>query len=155
LFQFVLFVSDAHADRVSVPFLANPDVYHRTIGWKNMATNVRQMAEQAEAQTIAADHRDVLASLSYYLRKDRWPILSWPTSSVPTNQFDLDHLLTSAAKEPVLYLTNRPLPQRLSQFYRAVETMPPIDAATGPNSMRRVFVFKLSGVVREIGPLEQ
>jgi len=155
LFQVGLFVSDAFADRVSLPFLAKPDLYHRTLGWKNMATNVRQSAEQTGAQTIAADHRDVLASLSYYLRDDHRPILSWPTGAAPTNQFDLDRPLTAAAKEPVLYLTNRPLPQRLAQFYRSVETMPPIDAATGPNSTRRVFVFKLSGVLREIGPLDQ
>jgi hypothetical protein len=155
LFQIVLFVGDAFADRISLPFLAKPDVYHRTLGWKSMATDVRQSAGKNAAQTIAADHRDVLASLAYYLRNDQWPILSWPTASGPTNQFDLDRPLTSAAKEPVLYLTNRPMPQRLSQFYRSVEAMPPIDAATGPHSTRRVFVFKLSGILREIAPLDQ
>jgi membrane-associated phospholipid phosphatase len=151
--QIILIVGDARADRISLSLLPKPDLYHRTMGWKAMSTLVRQTAHTNGVRSIAAEQSDVVASLLYYLRDDVWPILSWPTGAVPANQFGLDRPLTSSAAEPVLYLSNRSLPERLSEFYSTVETLPPIDAATGPHSARRVFAFKLSGARRDIAPL--
>jgi hypothetical protein len=61
--------------------------------------------------------------------------------------------LTSAAAEPLLYLSDRSLPKRLAEYYSTVEPLGPIDAATGPHSARRFFAFKLSGARRSIAPL--
>ena len=151
--QIILPLGDAFADRISVPFLPKPDIYHRTMGWKAMSALVRQTAHANDVRSIAADQGDVVASLLYYLREDGWPILSWPMGAVPANQFDLDRPLTAAAAEPLLYLSDRSLPERLAEFYSTVETLAPIDAATGPHSARRFFAFKLSGVRRSIAPL--
>jgi membrane-associated phospholipid phosphatase len=149
--QIILPVGDALADRISLPFLPKPDVYHRTMGWKAMSILVRQTAHANGVRSIAAEQSDVVASLLYYLREDVWPILSWPT--VPANQFELDRPLTSAAAEPLLYISNRSLPERLVEYYSTVETLAPIDAPTGPHSARRFFAFKLSGARRGIAPL--
>ncbi len=143
--QIILPVGDAFADRVSLPFLEKPDVYHRTMGWKAMSTLVRDAAQTNGVHSVATDQRDVVASLLYYLREDVWPILSWPPEAAPANQFDLGRPLTSAAAEPVLYLSDRSVPERLAEHYAKVETLAPIDAPTGPHSARRLFAFKLSG----------
>lgn len=151
--QIILPVTDAMADRVSLPFVPKPDIYRRTMGWKAMSTLVRQTANANGVRSIAADQSDVVASLLYYLREDAWPIFSWPGGTVPAHQFDLDRPLTAAAPEPLLYLSNRSLPERLGEYYSTVETLPPIAATTGPHSTRRLFAFKLSGARRPIAPL--
>jgi membrane-associated phospholipid phosphatase len=152
--QIILPVADTLADRLSLPFLPKPDIYHRTMGWKAMSTLVRQTAHTNGVRSIAAEQSDVVASLLYYLRADSWPILSWPTGAVPANQFELDRPLTAAAAEPVLYISNRCLPESLAEYYSTVETLAPIDAATGRHSARRFFAFKLSGARAGIAPLK-
>ena len=151
--QIILPVGDAFADRISLPFLSKPDIYHRTMGWKAMSTLVKQTAHTNGVRSIAAEQSDVVASLLYYLREDVWPILSWPTGAVPANQFEPDRPLTAAAAEPLLYLSDRFLPERLAEYYSTVETLAPIDAPTGPHSARKFFAFKLSGARRHIAPL--
>jgi 4-amino-4-deoxy-L-arabinose transferase-like glycosyltransferase/membrane-associated phospholipid phosphatase len=151
--QIILAVSDAFADRLSLSFLGKPDIYHRTMGWKAMSELVRQTAHTNGVRSITTEQSDVVASLLYYLRDDGWPILAWPTGTLPANQFELNQPLTSAAAEPVLYLSDRSLPKRLAEYYSTVEPLGPIDATTGPHSARRFFAFKLSGVRRSIAPL--
>jgi membrane-associated phospholipid phosphatase len=151
--QIVLSVGDAFADRISLAFLPKSDVYHRTMGWKAMSLLVRQKADTNGARSIAAEQSDVVASLLYYLRGDIWPIFSGPIGAAPANQFDRARPWTSAAPEPLLYLSDRSQPERLAQYYSAVEALAPIDAATGPHSARRFFAFKLSGARRSIAPL--
>ena len=143
--QILLSVADAFADRISLPWLANPDVYHRTMGWKSISALARQTAETNGVRAIAAEQSDVAASLRYYLRDDAWPILSWPGGAGPTDQFEDDRTLSSAVLEPLLFLTNRTLPEHLAEYYSMVDRLTPIDAATGPHSARRLFAFKLSG----------
>ena len=143
--QLVLAVSDTFADRLSLPLLAKPDVYRRTMGWKAMSELVRKTARANGVRSIAAEQNDVIASLLYYLRDDAWPIFSSRTGAAPLNQFDLDRPLSSVAAKPILYLSNSSSPPKgLAKSYSTVETLPPIDAATGPHSARRLFAFKLS-----------
>ena len=152
VFQVVVIAADTFAYRVSVPFLPQPDIYRRTLGWKTLGTQVRQTAAHHGIETIAAEQNGVVASLVYYLRDQKWPVRAWPTAPTPANQFEFDRPLTSAAAEPVLFLADH-IPQRLVQYYAAIEVLPPIETPTGPHSMRRFFAFKLSGARRDIGPL--
>ena len=151
--QIVLLAGDAFADRISLPFLPKPDVYHRTMGWKAMSTLVKQTAQTNAVRSIAAEQGDVVASLLYYLREDSWPILSAPAGTAPANQFDLDRPLTPTAAEPLLYLSDRPATRRLTECYATVEKLAPIDGPTGPHSSRRVFAFKLAGARHPITPV--
>ena len=115
---------------------------------------MRRAADANGAQSIAAEHKDVVASLLYYLRHDRRPVFSRPTDAVPASQFDLDRPLTPAAPEPVLYLSDSNMPAPVAEYYSTVETLPPIEAPTGPHSVRRLCVFKLSGARRGPVPLK-
>jgi len=110
-----------------------------------MSELVRKTARANGVRSIAAEQNDVIASLLYYLRDDAWPIFSSRTGAAPLNQFDLDRPLSSVAAKPILYLSNSSSPPKgLAKSYSTVETLPPIDAATGPHSVRRLFAFKLS-----------
>jgi len=85
------------------------------------------------------------------LRHDPWPVLSGAKPAIAANQFDLDRPLNPASPEPVLYVCDRTVPERLS--YSEIETLPPIEAVTGPHSARRFAVFKLSGARGEAAPI--
>jgi membrane-associated phospholipid phosphatase len=144
LLQIGLATGDAFADRVSLGFLPNPDLYHRTMGWKALSSIVRQTAQVQGARSIAADHSDIVASLLYYLRGEQTPIFSWRSGTAPANQFDFDRPLPSPAPEPLLYLSDAFLPDRLARSFSKIETLPAIDVPTGPHSSRRFFCFVLS-----------
>jgi membrane-associated phospholipid phosphatase len=143
--QLVLAAGDVFADRISLPFSPKPDVYHRTMGWKALSALVRQAAAENGVQTIATDESDAFASLSYYLRDDGWPIVSASVKSGFPSQSEPGPERTSYPVEPILYLSRYCLPEGLNKFYSSIETLPPIDAPTGPHSSRRYCVFKLSG----------
>lgn len=142
--QLLLVIGDAKADRVSLPFLAKPDIYHRTMGWKAISELVRQSAIENYAQTIAAEDKDLLPELLYYLRGSNWTIRAAPPGSVPANQFELDRPLTSTDAAPILYLAGRPWPSRVEAACATIQSVSPIIAPTGPHSTRSTFAFKLS-----------
>ncbi|MFL6513404.1 MAG: glycosyltransferase family 39 protein [Chthoniobacterales bacterium] len=153
IFQIAVIGGDAFADRISLSWLAKPDVYHRTMGWKATASLVKQAAIDSGAQTIAAEQNAIEASLIYYLRGEKWPVVAWPTGIMPPNQFEAERPLTAAATEPILFVTERHLPQRLGEFYSNVDVVRPLNAPTGPHSYRRLFAFRLSGHRNDIAPL--
>jgi 4-amino-4-deoxy-L-arabinose transferase-like glycosyltransferase len=151
--QVALLIGDANARRMSVPWLAKPDVYARTMGWRALGEEIDKRAGQTGARTVAAEQRDAVASLLYYQRHSGRAVLSWPTSTVPNHHFDLTRRLTAAASEPVLFVTHCPSATRLARHYRGVEALGPLEARSGPTSARRYFVFKLSDALSEIAPL--
>ena len=151
--QVLLFVGDANARRMSVPGLAKPDVYARTMGWRSLGEEVGKLARANGIGTIAAEQRDTVASLIYYQRDSGRPVLSWPTSAVPNHHFDLTRRLTAQAPGPVLFVTPCGSTERLARQYRNVEPLGRFDARSGPASSRAYFAYKLSGALAEIGPL--
>jgi hypothetical protein len=149
--QIVLPLGDANARRVSLPGLAKPDIYARTMGWRSLGEQVETLARRTGARTIAGDYRDIVASLLYYQRDRGRAVLSWPNSVVPEHQFDITHRLTMAAPGPVLLITRCASAESLAPYYRNVESIGPIEARTGPHSARSFFAFKLSEPIAEIG----
>ena len=144
--QIALLIGDANARRLSIPWLAKPDVYARTMGWRALGEEVDKLARATGARTIAAEQRDVVASLLYYQRDTGRAVLSWPASAVPNHHFDLTRRLTAAAPEsgPVR-LVVRIGGAASPQHYRNVEPLGRLEARTGPTSSRSYFAFKLSG----------
>lgn len=151
--QVALIAGDANARRMSIPWLAKPDVYARTMGWRSLGEEVEQRARASGARTIAAEQRDTVASLIYYQRDSGRVVLSWPTAAVANHHFDLTRRLTAAAPDPVLFVSGCPSTERLARQYRSVESLGPMQARSGPATSRGYFAFRLSGALTEIGPL--
>ena len=153
--QVAMLVGDANARRMSVSWLAKPDVYARTMGWRSLGEEVDKVARQTGARTVAAEQRDIMASLLYYQRDSGRTVLSWPISVVPNHHFDLTRRMTAAAPEPVLFVSYCATTERLAKYYRSVEPLGRLVARSGPTTSRGYFVFKLSGASAEIGPLSR
>jgi 4-amino-4-deoxy-L-arabinose transferase-like glycosyltransferase len=151
--QVALLIGDANARRVSVPLLAKPDVYARTMGWRTLGEEVGKLARATGARTIAGEQRDTVASLLYYQRDGGRDVLSWPAGEVANHHFDLTRRLTAAAPDPVLFVSPCKATERLARQYRNVEPLGMLRARSGPNTLRVYHAFKLSGALAEIGPI--
>jgi hypothetical protein len=151
--QAVLLVGDANARRMSVPWLAKPDVYARTMGWRALGDEVDRLARQTGARTIVAEQRDAVASLIYYQRDSDRSVLAWPTGTVANHHFDLTRRLTANAQQPILFISPCGSTARLKRAYRVVELLGRIEARTGPTSSRGYFAFKLADASGEVAPL--
>lgn len=151
--QILLPIADAFANKISLKFLAKPDVYARTVGWRALSEGVAQAAKANGAAAIVADQRDVAASLIYYTRKSGIPVYSWRTSPAFSHQFDIDRPLTPAVPEPVLYVTGCPAVTRAATHYGKIEVLPVITAPSGRTSARALYAWKLSGSRGNAAPL--
>ena len=151
--QAALWIGDARAYRVSVPWLSKPDAYQRTLGWKSLGTQVSALAQAQGVRGIAAEQRDVVASLIYYARDTELPVWSSSQARAPAHQFDLDRPLTSSAPEPVLFVSSCRFPGRYAPRYAHVQPLGPLVTPTGAHSERHFFAFKLAGATGVTAPL--
>lgn len=153
--QVALLAGDAVATRVHVPFLADGDVYSRTLGWRSLGETAGRLARRLGARVIVAENRYDVAALLYYWRDQPEQILDWRWGSVPADNFELTRPFTDAAPQPVLYVSRCPLaslPAGLSHYFAGVEPLGRFDAPTGPTTVRSYFFFKLDGRRAPIGP---
>jgi 4-amino-4-deoxy-L-arabinose transferase-like glycosyltransferase len=154
--QGALLVGDAYADRISIAALGrNADIYHRSLGWRTLGDDVKRLARETGAQSVAAEGRAELAALTYYLRNESLAVVSWGRSTTAGSQFDLTQPLTDTTGEPVLLFTGCRSVPRVQRYYSNVTSLPDLRVPTGPRSSRNYAVFKLSSRQQPIGPLER
>src|SRR5262245_23506576 len=134
--QGVILAGDAMATRLNLPFLANGDIYHRTLGWRALGERAGALAREVSARTIAAEARDDEASLIYYWRDQPEQVLAWALTAVPTHQFELTRALTDAAPRPILFVTRCSLTARLTAQFSMVEPLGLFQVPTGPTTSR-------------------
>src|SRR5215470_5217477 len=151
--QVALLTGDTLATRLSLPGLANGDLYHRTLGWRALGERAGALARQAGARTIVGEARDDVASLSYYWRDQPEQVLSWPHTSEPDHQFDLTRALSEAAPLPILFVSRCASTPRLNAQFTGVEPLGSFQASTGPTTARTYFAFRLEGWRGPMRPL--
>ena len=148
--QLMLLVGDVWATRAHVPFLANGDVYNRTLGWRSLSERASALAQQVGAVTIVGDDRYIVASLLYYLRGQPLTIFAW---LYPWETFELTPRFTEVAPQPILFITSLELSGQLLTCYKVVRALGQIEGQTGPTTTRRYYAFELEQPRGSIGPL--
>jgi hypothetical protein len=153
--QVALLIGDAAPYRVAIPFVSpgRTDVYQRTLGFRDLASQALHYANMIEAKTIAGEERRTVAALLYYLRDRPIRIVAWPTRDAP--MFDMTRPLTESAEQPILFISECPFPARLAAHYATVTKIGDILTRTGPTSRRYHAVFKLTGARGELAPLPE
>jgi hypothetical protein len=151
--QAAMLAGDARATRVHVPWLANGDLYHRTLGWRALGERAGELARQIGARAIVGELRDDEASLIYYWRDQPEQILAWQRGPVPDHQFEISRALTGSAPLPLLFVSRCSASDRLAAQFTSVEPLGQFEAATGPTTKRTYFAFKLDGPRGPIRPL--
>lgn len=145
--QAALLAGDVVAYQAGIPPLGEKgDLYRRTLGWRGLGEAVRQKALEANAKTVAAEGRHEIASLIYYLRDAQLPVRSWPVGDRPDNQFDMTNALDGSAVEPILFVTDCPLPARLARVFPQVKPLGAVTVRSGPTSQRIYQTYLVSGL---------
>jgi 4-amino-4-deoxy-L-arabinose transferase-like glycosyltransferase len=148
--QITLIGADAFATSIRLPFLAKPNPYYRTLGWRAYGRTVGQIARKLGISAIASDTRAEVASLLYYWRDQPEQILAWPTTE-DLPGFELTRGLTATAPQPVLFVSQCHDIDRLEQFYAKVT---PLGVFVTDDPMPRGFTaFTLEHPRAPIGPL--
>jgi 4-amino-4-deoxy-L-arabinose transferase-like glycosyltransferase len=154
LFAQALFLAgDTMAKRVHLPFMTNGDVYHRTLGGRALAEQAGALARRAGAKAIASDSRDDEAALLYYWRDRPEPVFAWPLTATPAHYFDVKHALTTAAPQPLLFVSRCDQSGRLAAQFASVQPLGSFNAPTGPTTALTYYAFKLDHPRGPIGPL--
>jgi 4-amino-4-deoxy-L-arabinose transferase-like glycosyltransferase len=150
--QAALLVADTRSYTLHLPWLANGDVYHRTLGWHALGEEAGRIARSVGARTIVAERRHEIAALTYYGRDHPEGIAAWPRGPLPVDQFDIDRPLTETTPQPLLLVTDCPLTHRLMADFASVEPLGSLVTPTGPKTARIYFAFKLDGRKGPIRP---
>jgi 4-amino-4-deoxy-L-arabinose transferase-like glycosyltransferase len=146
--QVTLIGADAFATRISLPFLARPNPYFRTLGWNAYGRTVGELARKHGISVIATDTRAEVASLLYYWRDQPEQILAWATTD-DLPGFEITRGLTTAAAQPVLFVSQCQDADRLEKFYAKVT---PLGVVVPDGPMPRAFTaFTLE---ESRGPIE-
>ena len=152
--QAAMIAGDAFAYRISLPMLGRQaDIYHRTLGWRELGAHTAQLAREAQVKTVTSEPRAEVASLIYYLRNEPVRVLSWPTAPDPVDDFDLTRPLTDAAPQPVLYVSTCAATERLKAYYDEVTPLGGFTTNAGPHTTRQYYAFKLAKPRRPIAAL--
>jgi 4-amino-4-deoxy-L-arabinose transferase-like glycosyltransferase len=147
--QAALLVGDVYANRISIAALGRySDIYHRTLGWRALGTEVARLARDNGAPTVAAEDRAAVAALTYYLRNEPVSVTAWARGKNAGSQFDLAQPLTRSAKEPVLMLSGCTSEARFAGVFPNVKRLPNLTIRPGPKTERRYAVFALAGQVQ-------
>jgi 4-amino-4-deoxy-L-arabinose transferase-like glycosyltransferase len=141
--QAVLLVGDARAYRLHLPWLANGDVYDRTLGWHELGDAAVRLARSVGARTIVAERRPEIAALAYYGRDREAGVAAWPRGPRPVDHFDFSRPLNETTPQPLLLLTW--CASDLSADFASVEPLGVLNVKTGPTTTRGYLVFKLDG----------
>ena len=151
--QIVFLVADANADRLSITGLKKPDVYERTMGWRDLGDKVAALAQRSGAKSVVGERRYDVPSLIYYLRDRPWPVFTWKADIVPNDHFELKFPLSSQTAEPILFVTRCPIEGRLKKQFEQVSPLGQFLVRTGPTTAPDYYAFLLKGLRHPIGPI--
>ena len=155
--QIALLVGDANARRLSIPWLAKPDVYARTMGWRALGEEVDKLArrDRRPHHRRAAARRRRVAALLPARHRPAGAVMAGERGPEPSFRPDP---AADGGGPRVPSFSSRRADRRSAfpQHYRNVEPLGRLEARTGPTSSRSYFAFKLSGpagVSGDISPL--
>src|SRR6202034_2596769 len=85
------------------------DIFHQMRGWRALASQVERQLDTAPNDiTVAADDREVMAELDYYLRDRTFPLVIATGNGPPGNQYELENPITAANGKDVLLIARYP-----------------------------------------------
>lgn len=151
--QGALLAADAHATELKLGTRSFSNPYIRTLGWRAYGEGAGQMARRVGAPTIAADTRSDVSALLYYWRDQPEQIRAWRTTG--SLRFDLSASLSDPAREPILFVTECPLVDRIAPFFDKIEPVGYFDVTTGATTIRRYFGFLVQSARRPIETLRR
>lgn len=128
--QGALVFMDSRATRLTFPF--GIDLYHRALGFEELARRTQTHFDARPDMTILTDWRRVTATLLYNLRDSPAPIVTWPHTGRPHDHYQLTRPLIDDQTGPFLLITRCNIQERLDHAFERWDLREVVTTKGGP-----------------------
>jgi 4-amino-4-deoxy-L-arabinose transferase-like glycosyltransferase len=111
----LLAVTPAFAPQL--PIFERLQFLSRVVGWRKVADAVRARLAEERYGALLVDTREMAGELLYYLRDVPLSLYVWPSGPSPSNHYELTRPFTSAAREPVLFVSLNRCPPTFTRSF--------------------------------------
>jgi 4-amino-4-deoxy-L-arabinose transferase-like glycosyltransferase len=134
------------AGSINVRLSKNLDMFHQMRGWRSLAQLVRHRVNTApEGSSVAADDREVMAELDYYLRDRFFPLVIATGNGPPGNGYELERPITAANGQKVLLIARYADRADILDKFAEHKLTEEWNVGAGQGRKRGYFVYELSG----------
>jgi 4-amino-4-deoxy-L-arabinose transferase-like glycosyltransferase len=116
-----------------------------SLGWEDTAGVVRERLAEERYGAILVGSREMAAELLYYLRDSQVPLVVWTRGDTPHNHFEMTRPFGASTPEPILYVSLKPCPPRVTDSFAEVKESPAARVRLVKNESRLVYTCRLSG----------
>jgi hypothetical protein len=122
------------------------DLFHQMRGWRSLAHQVEHRLDTAPNDiTVAADDREVMAELDYYLRDRAFPLAIATGNGPPGNQYELEDPITVANGKHVLLIARYPDRKDILGKFAESKMTDQWGMFAGQGRRRDYYIYDLSG----------
>jgi 4-amino-4-deoxy-L-arabinose transferase-like glycosyltransferase len=122
------------------------DIFHQMRGWRGLANQVERQLETAPNDiTVAADDREVMAELDYYLRNRAFPLAIATGNGPPGNQYELEDPVTAANGKHVLLIARYPDRNEILDKFTESREVSQWGIFAGQGRKRDYYIYDLTG----------
>lgn len=141
----IMLVVGIYAGRFALP--GNVDPFWRVTGWQNVAQTTRDVAVQANLNSVIVQGRALNAELLYYLRgEDRLEFYSWKPHAVPKDHFQLTRPFDPQTTPlNVLLVTFKENPNDILTKFDSVRFLEKRTIPAGQVRNRTLYFYQLVG----------
>ncbi|MDX2159367.1 MAG: glycosyltransferase family 39 protein [Hyphomicrobiaceae bacterium] len=144
----VLMAGTAAAGRFIVPLAGDP--FQRTLGWSELGERTARVVAEARAAgrpvlAVMTDDRAVTASLLYYLRHEKTPIVAWRDGPRPLDHYEMSRPFAGARQTPLLLVATRRDSDRITGRFGSAATVREEAVPAGLGTPRHVRFIVLDG----------
>lgn len=134
------------AGSINVSLPKNLDMFHQMRGWRSLAQLVRHRVDTApDRASVAADDREVMAELDYYLRNRFFPLVIATGNGPPGNQYELENPITAANGQKVLLIARYADRHDILDKFAEQKLTEQWAVSAGQGRRRDYFIYELSG----------
>lgn len=120
-------------------------IYARVLGWQDLGTEIKKLAEERTEKTLIFAHRKYIAAMLYYMRRTPFRMTAWPPEAGPRDHFQLTRPY-KPTDGPALVITPSPDADRIETQFTKVERLKPIPVPRAVSPSGALHVFAVSGV---------
>jgi 4-amino-4-deoxy-L-arabinose transferase-like glycosyltransferase len=136
----------AFAGALATPLPKSVDILHQMRGWRSLADMVwRKMGGMPPGTSVAADDREVMAELDFYMRGRPFPLVMATGSGAPGNQYELENAVTADTGAHALLVARYPDRHDILDRFDHHEMVEAWTIGAGQGRFRRYYVYDVTG----------
>lgn len=135
------------AGAIATPLPKSVDIFHQMRGWRNLGGMVwRKIGGMPPGTSVAADDREVMAELDYYMRGRPFPLVMAVGSGAPGNQYELENAVDAETGAHALLIARYPDRRDILDRFDHHELIEAWTIGAGQGRFRRYYVYDVAGL---------